>query len=418
VTIAPVRPDWYRIEAKADGVTDIHIFDEIGESFWGGGVSSSAFVEQLNAVATPQINLHINSVGGNFFDGVAIMNSLRDHDAKVVVHVDGLAASAASVIAMAGDEIVMNLGSQMMIHEAHGGAHGPAETMQEMVSALNSSSESMASIYAERAGGTPAEWRTAMKAETWYTAQEAVDAGLADRVDKAAKAEDIAARFDLSIFAHAGRAAAPKPYMPPRPHTPVSAVEAARRIHNAPVKGSITHQEGSDMSETFAQGMRERLGLPAGASETEVFAALDALRASTTPPEPTPTPEPTPDPAPEPEPTPPAAPKVAGTMTIDASAWEAQQETIKRHEAAFAKHAREERDQVIAQAIKDGKFAPARKDHWARLWDADPEGTRAVIDTLTKNVIPVEAKGFGVEDDEAYDAEHQALWGPTKKAGV
>lgn len=409
-------PAWYRIEAKAEGVADVYIFDEIGESFWGGGVSSSAFQDEIRAIATPQINVHINSVGGNFFDGVAIMNSLRDHDSRVVVHVDGLAASAASVIAMAGDEIVMNLGSQMMIHEAHGGAHGPADTMLEMVAALNSSSESMASIYADRAGGTPAEWRAAMKAETWYTAQEAVDAGLADRVDKSVKAEDITARFDLSIFAHAGRSAAPKPYMPPRPKAPVSAVQAIHRIHNAPVKGSISHQEGSDMSDSLIQGMRERLGLPAGASETEVLAALDTLRASTTPPEPAPTPEPTPPTTPEPEPAP--LPKVAGTMTIDASAWQAQQDTIKRHEALFAKHARDERDTVIAEAVRDGKFAPARKEHWARLWDADPEGTRQVIDGLTKNVIPVEAKGFGVEDDEAYDAEHQALWGPTKKAGV
>jgi len=170
------------------------------------------------------------------------------------------------------------------------------------------------------------------------------------------------------------------------------------------------------MSDTFAQGMRERLGLPAGASETEVFAALDSLRNPTTTPEPEPTP--TPDPEPTPEPTPPATKPVAGTMTIDASAWQAQQETIKRHEALFAKHAREERDTVIAQAVLDGKFAPARKDHWARLWDADPEGTRQVIDGLTKNVIPVEAKGFALEDDEAYDADHQALWGPTKKLGV
>ena len=416
MTTTPVRPDWYRIEAKADGTSDVYIFDQIGEDIWGSGITSATFQQQLQAVSSPEINLHINSVGGNFFDGVAIMNSLRDHPAKVIVHVDGLAASAASVIAMAGDEVVMNLGSQMMIHEAHGGAHGPADTMAEMVAALNSSSESMASIYAQRAGGTAAEWRTAMKAETWYTAQEAVDAGLADRVDKSAKAEDITARFDLSIFAHAGRGAAPKPYMPPRPQAPVTVVEAVRRIHNAPVKGSITHQEGSDMSDTFAQGMRERLGLPAGASETEVFAALDSLRNSTTTPEPEPTP--TPDPEPTPEPAPPASKPVAGTMTIDASAWQAQQETIKRHEALFAKHAREERDTVIAQAVQDGKFAPARKDHWARLWDADPEGTRQVIDGLTKNVIPVEAKGFGVEDDETYDAEYQALWGPTKKLGV
>lgn len=403
---------WYRIEAKADGVADIYIFDQIGEDIWGSGVTSAGFQLQLQAVTTPEINLHINSVGGNFFDGVAIMNSLRDHPAKVTVHVDGLAASAASVIAMAGDEIVMNLGSQMMIHEAHGGAHGPADTMAEMVAALNSSSESMAQIYADRAGGTAAEWRAAMKAETWYTAQEAVDAGLADRVNKSAKADDITARFDLSIFAHAGRDAAPTPYIPAHPKTPVSAALAARRMHNAPVRGAKPQGEGEmQFSEEQLATLRTRLGVSADAEldASQIVAAL-------TNPEPEPPQEPTPTPTPDPEPTPP--PKVAGTMTIDASAWQAQQETIRRHEALFAKHAREERDTVIAEAVREGKFAPARKDHWARLWDADPEGTRQVIEGLTKNVIPVEAKGFAVEDDEAYDAEHQALWGTTKKAGV
>lgn len=102
----------------------------------------------------------------------------------------------------------------------------------------------------------------------------------------------------------------------------------------------------------------------------------------------------------------------AGTMVIDASAWDAQQEAIKRLEAKQAKHDRDERDQVIAQAVKDGKFAPARKEHWAKLWEADPEGTRQVIDGLTKNVIPVDALGFTVEDDEAIDAEYRSLFPP------
>lgn len=401
------RPAWYRIDAKADGASDVYIFDQIGEDIWGSGITSATFQQQLQAVSSPEINLHINSVGGNFFDGVAIMNSLRDHPAKVTVHVDGLAASAASVIAMAGDEIVMNLGSQMMIHEAQGGAHGPADTMAEMVAALNSSSESMASIYAQRAGGTPAEWRAAMKAETWYTAQEAVDAGLADRVNKTAQAEDITARFDLSIFAHAGRDAAPTPYIPAHPKTPVvpkvEMPKEMRRMHNAAIAAANTPKEGDmQFSDEQLATLRSKLGLADDATlePSQVLAAI----ADKTPQEPNTV---------EPEtPAQPAAKAVAGTMVIDASAWEAQQEAIKRLEAKQAKHDRDERDQVIAQAVKDGKFAPARKEHWAKLWEADPEGTRQVIDGLTKNVIPVDALGFTVEDDEAIDAEYRSLFPP------
>lgn len=404
------RPAWYRIDAKADGASDVYIFDQIGEDIWGSGITSATFQQQLQAVSSPEINLHINSVGGNFFDGVAIMNSLRDHPAKVTVHVDGLAASAASVIAMAGDEIVMNLGSQMMIHEAQGGAHGPADTMAEMVAALNSSSESMASIYAQRAGGTPAEWRAAMKAETWYTAQEAVDAGLADRVNKTTQAEDITAKFDLSIFAHAGREAAPTPYIPAHPKTPVvpkvEMPKEMRRMHNAAIAAANTPKEGDmQFSDEQLATLRSKLGLADDATlePSQVLAAI----ADKTPQEPNTV---------EPEtPAQPAAKAVAGTMVIDASAWEAQQEAIKRLEAKQAKHDRDERDDVIAQAVREGKFAPARKEHWARLWDADPEGTRQVIDGLTKNVIPVEALGFTIEDDESIDAEFASLFPTTPK---
>ena len=109
-------------------------------------------------------------------------------------------------------------------------------------------------------------------------------------------------------------------------------------------------------------------------------------------------------------PTTPAAKQVAGTMVIDASAWEAQQESIKRLEAKQAKHDRDERDDVIAQAVRDGKFAPARKEHWAKLWDADPEGAREVLAGLTKNVIPVDALGTNLEDDESIDAEFASLF--------
>lgn len=141
------------------------------------------------------------------------MNALRFHSAHVTTYVDALAASIASVIAMAGDEIVMMPGSQMMIHEAHGFARGDAALMREAAELMDKQSQNIASLYASQRGGTAASWRDLMKAETWFTADEAVDAGLADSVHDGDAPEDklSAAQWDLSAFNYAGREHAPPP---------------------------------------------------------------------------------------------------------------------------------------------------------------------------------------------------------------
>lgn len=407
MTLTAEHPAWYRIENKAGEPAALYIFDEIN-SMWG--IGAQEVVDQLKTIDASQIDVHINSPGGNVFDGIAIMNALRNHKANITVKVDGLAASIASVIAMAGDSIVMSLGSQMMVHNPSGIAMGDAKTMRELADTLDKSRASIASIYADRAGGTIDAWGTAMDAETWYTAQEAVDAGLADKVDDSSQAEDIAAKFDLSIFNHAGRSAAPDPYMPVRPKTPVipkaEMPAEMHRMHNAAIAAANTPKEGDmQFSDEQLATLRSKLGLADDATlePSQVLAAI----ADMTPQEPKNDPvTPVETPAPK---------QVAGTMVIDASAWEAQQDSIKRLEAKQAKHDRDERDDVIAQAVQQGKFAPARKEHWARLWDADPEGTRQVIDGLTKNVIPVEALGFTTEDDESIDAEFASLFPSTPK---
>jgi ATP-dependent protease ClpP protease subunit len=407
MTVTAERPAWYRIESKAGESAALYIFDEINP-MWG--IGAQQVVDELNTIDAQAIDVHINSPGGNVFDGIAIMNALRNHKASITVKVDGLAASIASVIAMAGDTIVMSLGAQMMVHNPSGFAMGDARTMRELADTLDKSRDSIASIYADRAGGTVDAWQGAMDAETWYTAQEAVDAGLADKVDDSSQAEDIAAKFDLSIFNHAGRAAAPSPYMPPHPKPPVvpKALLPAemRRMHNAAIAAANTPKEGDmQFSDEQLATLRSKLGLADDATlePSQVLAAI----ADMTPQEPKKDPETLA--------VQPTAKTAAGTMVIDASAWEAQQEAIKRLEAKQAKHDRDERDDIIAQAVREGKFAPARKEHWARLWDADPEGTRQVIDGLTKNVIPVDALGFTAEDDESIDAEFASLFPTTPK---
>ncbi|HEX8347389.1 MAG TPA: head maturation protease, ClpP-related [Actinoplanes sp.] len=210
-----------RAEQPADtpGVGTIHLDDVIDS--WGGywGISASEFNEALAELGDVEhINLHINSPGGEVYEGIAILNALRRHKATVTAVVDGLAASAASFIAVGVDKTVMAPNTELMIHDAWGIAMGPAADMHAMGDRLDTISNNIASVYAGKAGATAEHWRAFMLAETWYSAEEAVAAGLADEVEGSTELGDpgeiIENAFDLSVFKHSSRAAAPKPAMP------------------------------------------------------------------------------------------------------------------------------------------------------------------------------------------------------------
>jgi ATP-dependent Clp endopeptidase proteolytic subunit ClpP len=205
------RNDWYRIaNSLGSGPAQVHIYDEIG--YWG--ITASDFVRELSALNVTEIDLHLNSPGGEIFDGIAICNALRSHPATVTTYVDGLAASIASVIAMAGDRIVMAPNSQLMIHDGSGLCIGNAADMRQMAELLDRQSNNIAEVYAARAGGTVEDWRALMEAETWYTAEEAVTAGLADEVASARSLTDDNSpenSWDLSIFRYPSRSEAPAP---------------------------------------------------------------------------------------------------------------------------------------------------------------------------------------------------------------
>jgi len=174
--------------------TPVYLYDMIGE--WG--VTASDFVAALGTVTTKSIDMHINSPGGDVFDGVAIHAALVNHPATVNVLVDGIAASAASFIAMAGDTIGIEKPATMMIHDAQGLVWGNQADMLKAAAIVGQLSDTIAGVYADRAGGTPAAWRAAMLDETWYTSAEAVAAGLADSVlnDNAPPAPDPAPAED------------------------------------------------------------------------------------------------------------------------------------------------------------------------------------------------------------------------------
>ncbi len=183
-----VSPAWYKINTADPERAIVQLDGEIG---WD--VMSSAFARDLNAITAPAIDLQINSPGGSVWDGYAIYNAVRTHPATVTAHIVGVAASAASFIAMAADEIVAYRPSEMMIHDAAGYVDlwmmaNPADLarvideLNELRVSLDQTSDEIAAIYARKAGGTTAEWRAAMTATTWYTPDSALAAGLVDRI--------------------------------------------------------------------------------------------------------------------------------------------------------------------------------------------------------------------------------------------
>lgn len=178
------QSNWYKIDNRAStGEAEIWIYGTIGDIYGdGSGVSASVFAQELAALDVQNIKVRMNTEGGSVFEGVAIYNAIQEHPAHVAVVVDSLAASAGSFIAMAGDTVAMARNARMMIHDAHGMVMGTSSDMREMSALLDDLSDNIADIYVQRAGGTVADWRALMAKDTWFTAEQAVDAGLADKV--------------------------------------------------------------------------------------------------------------------------------------------------------------------------------------------------------------------------------------------
>jgi len=185
------------IKAETIGTeSSLFIYGAIGDPW--DGITTKDVTAALKGLKGDTLNVHINSEGGIAFDGVAIMNVLQAADQKVLVTVDGIAASAASVVAMAGETITMASGSMMMIHNPWGVTIGDAGEMRKTADILDKIADNLATVYAARASRSAQEMRALMNAETWFTAEEAVSEGLADSV--ADEQRMVAAAWDLSHF--------------------------------------------------------------------------------------------------------------------------------------------------------------------------------------------------------------------------
>lgn len=178
--------EWYSVTDSAESV-EIAIYGDIGSSWWNDdAVSAKSLLDRITEARGRPIDLRINSGGGSVFDAYAMMTSLRRHDAKVTAYVDGFAGSAASFLLAAANEIVVSSVSWTMIHEPAGACRGTAADMAETAERLVRIRDQIAGIYGRRSRAHDAEYfLKAMAETTWYTADEAVEAGLADRVEEA-----------------------------------------------------------------------------------------------------------------------------------------------------------------------------------------------------------------------------------------
>lgn len=403
------RP-WYRIEPPAASSPSnagtkkavIRLYDAIGGWF---GVTAKQFVSELDQLDVDEIELHINSPGGIVWDGVAIRNALRQHPARVVSVVDGIAASAASFIALAADEVVMAPNSELMIHDASAICWGWARDMEKAAQDLHRVSRNIASMYAAKAGGTVEGWRELMLAETWYSAEEAVEAGLADRVDTdedPAETEQAKNAFDLSsVFAYAGRSAAPPPAALAAPALP--AASASGSTSQAAAATGDTTQEGAAVDESQLTTLRQAVGVPEDAdADTVIAATLEALeeRAESTPAATVSAPE--------------------GTVLVSAEVHAQTQARLEQLEARETERQAQARAELVTAAIRDGRITKDERQIWEDALARNGETAQATLSALPANSrIPTDEIGSGegiAEDDETVALLQKVGWADQKGA--
>lgn len=404
------RRQWFKVfTMKAEdnkptrGV--VHIYDEIGMSLFGG-VDAGELVAEIEALDVDELEVRINSPGGYAFDGINIANAILRHKAKTSTHVDGLAASAASIVALAGDEVVMTKYGQMMLHNSHAVVMGGADELRDAAKVLDKLNDSVADFYADRAGGESKDWARVMSRETWYNAEEALEAGLATSIDESAKREDTesAAAKALASASHLnfkfqGRQAAPAP------------LARATTTEEAPVP--------------ISEKVAERLGLATDATDEDVLAKLDELAKTDdtpeggdgdqgdkppagTPPETSPgtpgSPTSTPGTPPASQPDSGAVSQVAAAAAKLGLAIALPEELadLKTQAAAGARaeaaRLTAERESYVDKAIEAGKVLPRNKAKVLALLALDDKGTRETIDALPNEAaLPLSELGHATE---------------------
>lgn len=184
---------WYNIQNKAGKPADVYIFDEIGTY----GITAQEFITDIKDLKDTPINLRINSLGGDVFDGMAMYNVIKRREAKTTVYIEGIAASIATIISLGADEVVMAENSLFMIHNAWGGTMGEAKDMRKTAETLEKITGELTDIYRKKTGLSYDVLAEMMDEETWLNANEAFEMGFIDTISDSIK---VAAKYDVSKF--------------------------------------------------------------------------------------------------------------------------------------------------------------------------------------------------------------------------
>ena len=369
---------------------------------WGGywGISTKDIGEVLDALpdSVTQIILRINSPGGEVWEGVSILNMFRAHKATVTAVVDGLAASAASFIAAGCDETVMSPGTQMMIHSPSGFTWGNATELRKDADFLDTIEASIIEIYTEKAGEK--DWTGLLAAETWLTAPQSVELGLADRVaivpdagEAATVGEDDTVLIVPIEIDDPEDTAAQNRAVPLR----ARATALAPRTPSAAASGEPNPEEKLIMSDAFTAGVRDRLGVTdANASEETLLAALDEALAEQ--PDPTPTN---------------TLPK--GTVQVDAKAFDELRAQAALGAQARAQQESDRRDAIVATAVREGRISPNSSAQWREQLNTAEASITAVLQTLPANTVPVTEIGVSDGPTDADTSLYAMAWGDDSK---
>jgi len=363
-TRTPIRAERPAPKAGDAGAVALRLYDPIDSYGGEWGVSAKEFVAVLDELPadTTEIRLLVNSPGGEVWEGLAILNALRAHPARVVAVVEGIAASSASFIAAGVDELVMMENAELFVHRAWGLAIGNAVDLRKLADELEHEDRNLASIYAAKTGAPVDDWLAAMSADTWYSAEEAVAAKLADRVMKPAGGADKGAvnRWDRTVLARAGH------------HTVPAASES-------PAPPGSPSGRGTPVEFTDEQlaGLRNTLGVGDDATAEDMVTAAEHLRETAA--------------APGAE-TPAAPVQPEGTVVVD-------EQTLNqlRADAAAGRQARDQQEadrraSLVSAAIADGRIAPARRQAWLDTLTRDP-GAEETLNSLAKGLVPLAEVG-------------------------
>ena len=375
--------------AKTNGtVATIRLYEPIDSygGYWG--VSAKEFTRTLDQLPddVTEIRLLINSPGGEVMEGIAIMNALRAHSARIVAVVEGIAASSASFIAASADELVMMQNSELYIHNAWGIVIGDAADLRAVADDLeNHFDRNIASVYAAKSGDTVEYWLAEMDKDRFLTAAQAVDEKLADRVEGVGDADAAKAKFDLSVFARSDRRS------------------AARADVQLPVSTESGDPNRKDKAMAYGDlqaGLRERLGVTdADASDESLLAAVDqALEEQAEP---------------NTESAPVAAALPEGFTAIDKTVLADLQAKADRGAQAHAEQEKTRRDGIVADALRTGRISATSTEAIRAQLENDEAGTVKFLTTLPENTaVPVVELGHSDTLNSSDDALYGAIYGP------